>query len=79
MAVKFMIFFASRHTAIPINEPDCPMQREDHVSKFQDTKEAKKVTEAQDKSIRKFIDPLAPLEKKDSGWDVPMEEYSPVK
>jgi hypothetical protein len=55
------------------------MQCEDHISKFQDTKEAKKVTMAQDKSIRKVNDPLAPLEKNDSGWDVPIEESSPVK
>jgi hypothetical protein len=79
MAVKFMIFFASRHTDKSLNEPVCHMQLEDHVSKFQDAKEAKKVAEAQNKSIRKFIDPLAPLENKDSGWDVPMEEYATVK
>jgi hypothetical protein len=63
MAVKFMIFFASRHTAIPLNRPRCPMQCEDHVYKFQDTNEAMKVTKAQEKSKGKAFDLPAPLEK----------------
>lgn len=79
MAVKFMIFFASRHSKIAFNSPRCPRQCEDHLFKYQDSKVAKKANKAADKKHGATLDIIEAPEKSDLGYDVPMEDFSPVK